>query len=72
MAILTKEGKKEIIRIEGTGLTQLDVAKKMHLSKTTIVAWENGKIIPKPAQFNMYCEICGFSPDQIFLPIELT
>ena len=54
------------------GLTQLDVAKKMHLSKTTIVAWENGKIIPKPAQFNMYCEICGFSPDQIFLPIELT
>ena len=53
-------------------LTQAEVAEKMRLSKKTIVAWENGKVIPKPAQFEMFCRICGFTPDQIFLPSELT
>lgn len=39
------------------GLTQTDVASKMHVSKNTIVNWENGRVVPKPAQFFMMCEI---------------
>ena len=49
-------------------LTQEDVARKMQVSKQTIVNWENGKIIPKPAQFNMMCEIYDMPRDYIFLP----
>lgn len=52
--------------------TQLDIAKEMHLSKTTIVKWETGQVIPKPAQFAMYCQICGAPTDFVFLPNELT
>lgn len=49
-------------------LTQSDVAEKMHVSKQTIVNWENGKVIPGPAQFAMFCEICNAPKDAIFLP----
>ncbi len=49
-------------------LTQEDVARKMQVSKQTIVNWENGKVIPKPAQFNMMCEIYSMPRDYIFLP----
>ena len=35
------------------GLTQQDVADKMNISKQTIVNWENGRVIPKLAQFEM-------------------
>lgn len=45
------------------GLTQEDVAKRMKVSKNTVVNWEKGKIEPKPAQFYMYCEICEAPPD---------
>ncbi len=50
------------------GLTQSDVANKMHLNKSTIVNWEKGRVIPKPAQFSKYCEIVGMEEDYIFLP----
>ena len=36
------------------GLTQNDVASRMKISKQTVVNWEKGKVIPKPAQFKMY------------------
>lgn len=48
-------------------LTQLDVAKKMQVSKQTIVNWENGYVIPGPAQFAMFCDICNAPKDAIFL-----
>ena len=54
------------------GLTQVDIAREMHLSKQTIVNWENGKNIPKPAQLEMYCRICKFPVDNIFLPLNST
>ena len=50
------------------GMTQEDVARMMHLSKQTIVNWERGRIIPKPAQFNEYCRIVGIHKDNVFLP----
>lgn len=52
--------------------TQADMAKEMHLSKTTIVKWEKGLVVPKPAQFALYCQICGAPSDVVFLPTELT
>lgn len=50
------------------GLTQTDVAAKMRVSKQTIVNWEKGKIIPKPAQVEMMCRIYKISANHIFLP----
>lgn len=46
-------------------MTQDEIAKEMHVSKNTIVNWEKGKIIPKPAQFEMYCRICNISTDNV-------
>lgn len=50
------------------GMTQEEVAREMHLNKQTIVNWEKGRIIPKPAQFNEYCRIVGIPKDCVFLP----
>lgn len=49
-------------------LTQDEVAHIMGVSKQTIVNWEKGRVIPKPAQFKMYCEVVGMSEDYILLP----
>lgn len=50
------------------GLTQEDVARTMKVSKQTIGNWEKGKIIPKPAEFEMMCRIYNIGTDYIFLP----
>lgn len=49
-------------------MTQDDVAKEMHVTKQTIVNWETGKVIPKPAQFKMFCLVVNAPEDFIFLP----
>ena len=53
-------------------MTQSDMALKMGVSNKTIMNWETGKIIPKPAQFKMYCDIVGRPEDDILLPINRT
>ena len=50
------------------GLTQNDGASRMKISKQTVVNWEKGKVIPKPAQFKMYCEIVGMDENYVLLP----
>ena len=50
------------------GLSQQDIADEMHVSRATIINWEKGKVIPKPAEFRMYCEICKAPMDFIILP----
>lgn len=49
-------------------MTQNDIAKKMHISKNTVINWEKGKVELKPAQFKMYCEIVKAPEDAISLP----
>lgn len=50
------------------GLTQLDVAQKMRVSKQTIVNWEKGKAEPKISQVNELCMLYNIHLDNIFLP----
>ena len=50
------------------GLTQEDVAREFHVSKNTIVNWEKGKVIPKPAEFEKLCRTYQIPADNIFLP----
>lgn len=51
------------------GMTQEDVARAMRISKQTVLNWEKGKVIPKPAQFEMLCRLYAIPGDNIFLPI---
>lgn len=48
-------------------MTQEDVAKTMHVAKQTVGNWEKGKVVPKPAQFEMLCKIYRAPVDCIFL-----
>lgn len=48
-------------------MTQEEVSKIMHVSKATIVNWERGKVIPKPAEAKMMSEIYHMPQDYIFL-----
>lgn len=50
------------------GMTQKDVAEKMHISKQTVVNWEKGKNIPGVAQLEMLARIYQIPTDNIFLP----
>ena len=54
------------------GMTQEDVAMKMALNKQTIVNWEKGRIIPKPAQLQMLSSLYNIPLDNIFLPTKST
>ena len=51
-------------------MTQDDVAKAMHVTKATIVAWEKGKTQPKIAQAQELCKLYDRGIDEIFLSVE--
>ena len=50
------------------GFTQEEVAKKMGISKQTIINWEKGKNIPGIPEMEMMSKIYNMSQDYIFLP----
>ena len=50
------------------GMTQEEVAKRMHVSKTTIVNWEKGKIVPGIPEMEMLSRIYRIPQNNIFLP----
>lgn len=52
------------------GMTQEDVAKALHVSKATIVSWENGSSEPKISQAKALCELYDRPIDDIFLPTK--
>ena len=54
------------------GMTQEQVAKIMQISKTTIVNWENGKVIPKIAQLSYLSNLYQIPIDNISLPTKST
>ena len=54
------------------GLTQDDVAKKMGVSKQTIINWEKGRIVPKIPEIKMLTDIYNISEEYIFLPCYST
>lgn len=53
-------------------MTQEEVAQAMSVSKTTIVNWEKGRIIPGIPELSMLCEIYKIPKDNIFLPEKST
>lgn len=48
-------------------MTQEDVAKALHVSKQTIVRWENGVNPPDAIQFSELCELYGAPMNAISL-----
>lgn len=54
------------------GYTQSEIARKMQVTKQTIINWEKGKVIPKPAQFYMLCEEYKAPRDCISLNKSIT
>lgn len=54
------------------GMTQQDVADKMHISKQTIINWEKGKTKLKVAEFEMLARMYNIPQDYIFVPCNST
>ena len=52
------------------GLSQEDVAQKLHVGKQTVVNWEKGKTEPKINQARAISELYGMPLDYIFLPSQ--
>ena len=50
------------------GLSQREIAEKMQVSRATVINWETGKVIPKPAEFMLFCSICKAPLDMVSLP----
>ena len=50
------------------GLTQKQLGDELGVSHVTIWKWESGKTEPKLTQFQRFCEVCGVSTSDIFLP----
>lgn len=53
-------------------MTQEDVARKMHVSKNTVLNWEKGKVSPGVPELEMLCRMYKIPRDNIFLPKMLT
>lgn len=54
------------------GLTQEDVAKRMQVSKTTVVNWEKGRTVPRIPEIEMMSRMYNIPQDNIFLPCYST
>lgn len=50
-------------------ITQIEMAKMMGVSESTIINWEKYRSEPTISQAKQYAELCGFAVDEInFLP----
>ncbi len=48
--------------------TQTDIANAMEVTRNTVSNWETGKKKIGKAQLTMFCNLCDFPIDNIFLP----
>lgn len=54
------------------GWTQAELAKKLGVSRATVIKWETNKREMKPAYLYLFCQLTGFSEDDILLPKKST
>lgn len=54
------------------GFTQADVAKKMGVTKSTVINWEKGRITPRIAEIEMMSRLYNIPQEYIFLPCYST
>ena len=54
------------------GMTQDDVAKRLQVSKQTIINWEKGRTIPGIPEVESLTRIYGIPQENIFLPCYST
>lgn len=54
------------------GLSQEQVAKRMEVTRQTVINWETGKIIPGIPEMEMLSTLYGIPTDYIFLPCYST
>lgn len=47
-------------------LTQGEIAKLMKCSINTVLDWEKGRRRPRTDQLEMYCQLCGCTPNDIY------
>jgi len=53
-------------------LTQDEAAKKLGVTRQTIMNWEKGKIVPRIPELDMLAKVYGIKKDYIFLPYNST
>ena len=53
-------------------MTQAEAAKKMEVSRNTIVNWEAGKQVPDIAHFQMMCRIYNVPEERLIMPVKST
>ncbi len=54
------------------GMTQEEAAKRLKVTKRTLINWEKGVAMPSFADLNLLSSIYGIPMDNIFLPQKST
>ena len=50
------------------GFTQEEVSNRIKRGRSTIIAWEKGKMMPGPAELCFLCALYNVKENDIFLP----
>lgn len=51
------------------GFRQKDLAEELGTTANTISRWENGNTAIPASMFVKYCKACGFSADDVYIPV---